>query len=321
MKTSTTRASLLAAVAALALTGGAGCASTVTFAVVRPALMNLSPSGNTISVGQIQPNGQPEAAADVAADLQQRIAGSLNPSIRLLPDGAGVTVDGSIVEDSYEQHYETVSQTCTRTVDDGTDSNGNAQSHTESYDCSYDILVGNATSQIRLRVVEGGGAHRVIFDQGYTQTARVNSPNALDVQKVRHGVRDLSVEQFAKVILPWQDIVTERFKDCDGETLCKQGFAATKKGDLVTADGLFSQVIGGYANGAVVPSTLTKRIGEAYYDRAVVRAHQERYEEAVSDMQVAIKLQPKRPKWPNEMESVKQMARDKMALRAQGATP
>jgi hypothetical protein len=296
---------------------GSGCAArTVEFGVMRPAMLNIAPAGNTISVGNIDANGRPAAAADVTADLRSAIAQSLNPSIRLVASG-GVEIDGSIVDDNYVEHTETVSQTC-QSATNTTDADGNVQTTWTSYDCSYDVRVGNGTSKVRLSVVATAD-HRVLIDQIYTSTDSVTSPSQTDVDTLMHNLRASSVGHFARVILPWQDKVAERFKDCDGDDRCKQGLARIKAGDLASADTLFGQVIGAYASGGQVPEKQTKQIGEAFYDRGVTRAHDWRYPEAIADMQQAVLLQPKRAKWPAELASLQQLQRDHQALQAQGA--
>lgn len=126
------------------------------------------------------------------------------------------------------------------------------------------------------------------------------------------------MEQFLKVILPWQATVAERFKDCEGDDRCKAALDLARKGDLPGADVLLTRAIEPRAPAAALTGKEAKRIAEALYDRAVIRAHQQRYAEAVADLQRAIALQPKRAKWPAELASVEQMARDKEALRAQG---
>ena len=320
MKDSTSSKFLVGlAIAGLSLTLGAGCARTVQFTVTRPAMMNLQPAGNTVTVGAIKPNGYAAAAADVTADLQNRIAHSLNPQIRLLRNGGAVVVDGAVLANAYEQHTETVSETCSRTVDDGTDSNGTPQSHTESYDCSYDIQVGTGVSRIELRVLDG--AHeRVLFDKTYVQAASVNNPSAADVAELMHRIRDASVDDFAKVLLPYQETVTESFKDCEGDGRCKKGFELVRAGDFPGADALFTQVIGAYAT-ADVPASRAKEIAEAFYDRGVTRAYQQRYAEAEADLARAVALQPKRAKWPQELANVQTMGKERQALREQGAVP
>jgi hypothetical protein len=311
--------STLAAAAALVMTLGTGCAArTVEFDVTRPAMINLQPLGTTMRVGTIEANGQAEAAADVAGELQNRIAHSLNPSVRLQGEGAAVEIDGAILGSGYSVQSETVSQTCSRTVDDGTDPSGIARSHDETYDCSSTQDVGTGQSTIQLRIRAGTGDRRVLFTQVYVRSGKVGSPSAKDQAKLMHDLRAATVEEFARVILPWKDKVSERFKDCDGDSRCKKGLDRVKEGDLPGAEALFTQVIGAYEAGGAVSEKQSKQIGEAFYDRGVTRAHQGRYTEAIADLLRAIGLQPKRAKWPQEVASVQQLEKDEQALRAQG---
>jgi hypothetical protein len=311
--------STLLALAALAATFATGCAHTVDFTVLRPAMLNIQPSGGTVTVGDIEANGHPEAAADVANELRTRVAHSLNPKIRLLAEGGAVVVDGGVLANGYQEHTETVSQTCTRTVDDGTDANGNAQSHTETYDCSYDVTIGVGTARIGFRVLDRA-THAVLFAQSYDRSGSVTSPSSSDVVGLMHGLRASTVEQFAKVILPYQEVVTEKFKDCDSDARCKKGFEMIKAGNYPAADALFTQVIGPYTAGAV-PSENAKQISEAFYDRGVTRAYQQRYAEAEADLSRALVLQPTQKRWPEELASVQAMERERQTLREQGAVP
>ena len=299
---------------------GTGCAArTVEFSITRPALLNLEPAGNTISLGTIDPNGQAEAAAQVTAELRDLIAHSPNPSIHLVASG-GVDVEGSIVADSYSESTETVPATCMQKVDDGCDPiTGVCSSwHFEDYDCSYNVTTGTGASSIRLRIIAASD-HHTILDQTYTSTESITNPSKADAAKLPPKLRSASVADFARVIVPWKDSVSERFKDCDVDSRCKQGLDRVKAHDLPGADAFYTEVIGAYATGGQVPENEAKRIGEAFYDRGVTRAHEWRYSEAIADMQKAIALQPKRAKWPQELASLQQLARDHQALRDQGA--
>jgi hypothetical protein len=313
------KAATLLAAGALFATFATGCARTVDFTVMHPAMINLQPQGGTVTVGDIAPNGQPEAAADVASELRARIANSLNPNIRLLADGGAVVVDGDVLANSYKEHTETVSQTCTRTVDDGTDANGTAQWHTESYDCSYDVRVGEGTTRIQLRVLNPA-TQQVIYAHTYDGSKTVNDASPADVAALMHGLHAETVKEFAKVILPYQEVVTEKFKDCDGDKLCKQGFEKVKAGDYPSADALFTAAIGPYTTSAV-PKDKLEQVGEAFYDRGVTRAYQQRYDEAQADLARAVALLPARKRWPDELASVQAMAKERQALREQGAVP
>jgi hypothetical protein len=295
------------------------CATrTVTFTVTRAASINLRSTGNTVTVGTIAPNGHPEAANQIAADLAVRIEYSLNPSIRLVANG-GVIITGSVVVDRYDERTETVSSSCSKTVDDGVDANGVSQSHTESYDCSYDQQVGTGTSVVRLGVFEAGGDHREIFESLYKHSDEVVSPSSGDPARLLHGLRAASVAAFAHVILPWRELVTERFKDCGGDDLCKQAFEAISNGDLARADALYSIVIGGFeVPGKRLPPGQHERISEALYNRAVTRAYLGRAAEASADLARAIAIEPRKAKWSRKLGAIEAMARDQRALVEQG---
>jgi hypothetical protein len=276
------RAAMVFAAGALFATFATGCARTIQFTVTRPAMLNLQPEGGTVTVGDIASNGHPDAAADVAYELRARIANSLNPSIRLRGDGGAVVVDGNVLANTYKEHTETVSSTCSRTVDDGVDANGTPQWHIESYDCSYDVRVGEGATKIQLRVLSPA-TNKVIFAHTYDAANTVRDASADDVVALMHGLRADTVKEFAKVILPYQEVVTEKFKDCDGDKRCKQGFEKVKAGDYPSADALFTAAIGPYTVGAV-PKDKLKQVGEAFYDRGVIRAYQQRYDEAQDDL-------------------------------------
>jgi hypothetical protein len=317
---SPTRLATLVSLAGLTLTLGTGCAArTVAFTVTRPSMINVSSSGNTMTVGPIEANGHPAAAAEIAADLAGRIGHSLNPSVRLLANGGGLFITGKVIKDGYEVHGETVSQTCSRSVDDGPDANGVSQSHSEDYDCSSTQDVGKATSWVELRILDGLANHRLLFSQTYVRDESLPSPSAGDSERLLHKVRAASVEAFARLILPWQETVSERFKDCDGDARCKQAFERVHAGDLPGAEALYTQVIAGLdTSGAPVPPGQGERIGEALYDRGVTRAYLGRYPDAVADLERAIAVLPQRSKWPLELARVQAMAKDQQALRVQG---
>ena len=310
MKTSRAfQSSLLAAVAALAITAGTGCARTITLPVLRPAPINLVPEGNTVTVGHIAATlATGEAADGVTKHLQERIAGN-DVGLRLLPSGGAVTVDGSILKDSYEEHEKRVSATCTTP---GTN---------DTYDCSYTVTIGVATSRIRLRLVESGGDHRVFLDRVYEQSGSVTNPSQEGVVSLRRRLWAESADEFAVSFIPMHDTVTERFKDCDGDSACERGFEAVKKGDLAAAEALFSKVIAAWPEPSAIPAAQQKRVGEALYDRAVVRAHQRRYDEAADDLLLAIGLQPGRARWLDELDQIRRLARYTKELQAQGAQP
>src|SRR5688500_15503079 len=117
------------AIALAALAIATGCGSRARFEIVRPALLDASQVGNTFSV---QPFGgvDPGVSYQIQAQLEQRIATSLNPAIRLLAGGGGVIVTGDVIEHSYQEDLRSVEDTCSRSVS-YVDSNGRTQTRTE----------------------------------------------------------------------------------------------------------------------------------------------------------------------------------------------
>ena len=113
-----------------------GCPRMAHFTVTHPALLNVVPFGNTMTVGNVE--GPPPAAMDVRADLEQRITTSLNPSIHLVPQG-GVVIGGYVPVYAYNESIRRDDRTCTRQVNAGTDGQGHILYRTQSYTCSEHV--------------------------------------------------------------------------------------------------------------------------------------------------------------------------------------
>ncbi|MBL8604320.1 MAG: tetratricopeptide repeat protein [Myxococcales bacterium] len=322
---SVTRGMFLAAV----MTGAMGCPRTATFTVTRPAMLNASAVGNTMSMGPIAvPRGAPQdmqAAAEITADLQNRISHSLNAQIRLLAAGGGVVITGAILGNDYGERQEVVDRTCTRSVPVG-----NGQFRAENYACRDLRRIGVASAQIQFQITHGQSGE-VLFNQTYQDSRTVTTvgirsayenrdPAFIDGGALLHNVRTDLVEHFAHVILPWQENVTVVFEDCDGENRCREGYNLVQAGNLAAAEPLFTQVIGEYAApGSTVPPNLAERVGEAFYNRGITRSYLGRYSLAVADLTRAIALRPDESEWNAQLENARQMARDQESLRQQGA--
>lgn len=320
-----TRGLFLAAVMAAAT----GCPRTATFNVTRPAMLNAAQVGNTMTVGPIAaPRGMPEdmqAAAEISADLSNRIAHSLNSQIRLVAAGGGVVITGAILANEYGERIEYNDRTCTRSV-----SVGNGQYRTESYACRDIRRIGTAHARLQFQITHGQNG-QVLFDQAYEDSNTVTNvgihsayehrdPAGIDGFGMLHNTRASLVEHFAHVILPWSESVTVRFEDCDGDNRCRQGYDLVQAGNLAGAEPLFTAVIGDLgAPGATIPPNAAERVGEAFYNRGVTRSYLGRYAQAVADLTRAIAIRPDESDWNQELENARQMARDQEALRQQGA--
>lgn len=315
-----------------ALSLGTGCARTATFAVTRPAMLNAAEVGNTMAVQPVQAaSGTPmdfQAAAEITADLQNRITNSLNRSIRLVAAGGGVVITGTLINNVYGEEMRRSEGTCTRSVPYY--SQGRTQYRVENYACTTLTRVGTAQATIQFQVLHGttGAA---IFNQTYQDTAQAsttgrisayerNEPPRIDGFGMLHAVRANLTDQFARVILPWRENVTVEFEDCDGEARCRQGYDLVRQGNLAAAEPLFTAVIGQFSNpGLQVPADQTERIGEALYNRGITRSYMGNYSRAVADLTRAIQLRPDESDWQEELQSAQRMARDQESLRQQGA--
>lgn len=331
---STTRRLALLTFSAAAASAGAGCARTATFNVTRPAMLNAAAVGNTMTVGPIAaPNpGYLQAAAEISANLQGRIANSLNRSIRLVAQGGGVVITGAVLGNDYREGIERNNRTCSRQVEAGRNSNGTTNYRTETYACTDLRRVGDGLSRVQFSVTHGGSGE-VIFDQTYEYTNRVvtvglespygnenRPPDYINPDAVLAQARAVNLEHFARVILPWQEAVTVEFEDCNGDARCRQGYDLVQQGNLAAAEPLFTAVLGQYAQaGVAVPPNEAERVGEALYNRGITRSYLGRYALAVADLTRAIQLRPDESDWPAELQSAQQSARDQEALRQQGA--
>jgi hypothetical protein len=170
--------------------------------------------------------------------------------------------------------------------------------------------------RVNYRVVDGKDG-RVIFANWYEHWDTMINPNSTDVVNLMHNLRAATVDDFAKVILPWQEVVNEKFEKCDGDDRCKVGFNLAKNGDFQGAEAQFTQAIGAYESAQVPPDDI-KRVSEAFYNRGLVRAYTNQFEGAVADLKHAIALAPKKP-WNPALQRAQGLANDHRALAAQGA--
>jgi hypothetical protein len=244
--------------------------------------------------------------------------------------GGGITIGGMVVANQYGERLERNTRTCTRSVP-YTNSQGQTQYRTESYSCTDLRRVGQAVVRLQFTITRGAD-NAVIFDQTYEDTANVVTtgiqspyetryPDPIDGATLLHNVRRGIVEQFAHVILPWNENVTVTFENCDGDNFCTQAYQQVQAGNLAGAEQLYTQAVGTYANPAQqVPQNLTEKVGEALYNRGLVRMYLGRYATAVADITRAIALRPDESDWQQNLQEAQRMARDQEALRQQGAT-
>lgn len=322
------RAAMLAAGASLLLLCLTGCPRMAHFTVTHPAMLNVVPYGNTMTVGNVQ--GPSQAANDIRLDLQNRIANSLNPSIRLMEGGGGVTLGGSVPVYDYSESIERTARSCTRQVETGANAQGQMQYRTETYTCTTVTRTGRARLQVMLTVTATADG-RVLVAQVYRDsdsrsTSAVQSqyesaePDPIDGSGMLHTLTQRNVERFARIILPWPENVAVRYEDCHGVQPCRDGFALVQGGNLAGAEQLFTSVIGANESPAapVAPDQL-ERVSEAFYNRAVTRGYMGHYAESVADFIRATSLAPNEHRWVEQMVAVQQLQHEGEQLIQQGA--
>ncbi|MEI8254170.1 MAG: hypothetical protein WCJ30_00700 [Deltaproteobacteria bacterium] len=313
------------AIAALALVG---CPRMARFSVTHPARLNAAPFGNTMTVGYV--NGPGEAANVIRSDLQTRIANSLNPNLRLLESAGGLTIGGNVPVYQYVENIERESRTCTRQVANGTNAQGVTQYRTESYGCTYVRRRGQASLQVMLTVTSTADG-RVIVAQSYQDSAsdstsamqspyESDEPAAIDGSEMLHRITGRVVERFARIILPWPEIVQVRYEDCNGAQACRDGFDQVRQGNPQGAEQSFASVIGlAESSAAPVPPDQVERVSEAFYNRAVTRGYMGHYAESMADFLRATTMAPNERRWVGQLQAVQQLQHEGEELIQQGA--
>lgn len=311
----------------LAMAVLAGCGSRAHLRVVRPAMIDASAAGNTYAVAAI--GGHPSAAAQIRRDLEQRITQSLNPSIHLVRAGAGLVIDGEVVDQTFVERMERDPRTCTRRERTGTDSAGRAVYRERQYSCTYLRRIGEARAAIRLRVSQANGV--AMFDRTYTrqQVATTTgmqspypdenrSPGPIDGNALLSRLNAEATGEFARVILPWQDEVTVAYEGC-GDDRCDQGFQLVRANNLEAAERLFTEVLGPYDGAATpVPENLRDQVSEALYNRGVTRGYMGHFAPALADLSRACTMRPDHDSWRRELANIQRLSQEQEALRSQG---
>jgi hypothetical protein len=296
-----------------------GCARTARLDVVRPATLNAAPFGNSFEVRSFE--GDPEGATLVQGALRERILASLNRAITLVERDGGLAVQGGIVRFQYDETEAREAEQCSHSE------TVNNQVRTVNHPCTRLIRRGVAQAAVTFSVVVPATG-QVLFSRTYESSRRDErtgragpypqdriDPAPLDAVGLKTGaIRDV-VDGFARVILPWRDTLELEFEGCGGDARCDRAYAALREQRLETAEGMYSTVIG--AEGAPVPPPERPRVGDAYFNRAMVRMIRGNYGAAFIDLQRALELRPDRDAWRERYRALEELARDQDSLRAQ----
>lgn len=319
-----------------------GCAHHVSFTVVRPAMLDASEAGNTFDVRMR--SGRPDAVADIESQLRDRFARSLNPSIRLIGQGGAVLVTGDIVRHDAASEVVAEATSCTRNVSYRDPRTGAMLTRSESYACTNFYRTGSATLEVRFQVVLAATG-RVIFDRVYPRSTsdRVSGgsvpghvasgpvyenmvpygarPANLDFEGWFRDARWQVVDEFARVVLPYEDEVTVEFTDCGSAEGCDEALQLIEAGDLEGAERTYTGILRGYDNAslAVAPED-TEIVADTLFNRGIVRAYLGSFELALEDLNRAVELAPDEDLFQRERANVDALAEESDALRRQMET-
>jgi hypothetical protein len=104
---------LISCVVLAAVAGAPGCYRTAQLDIVRPAMLNGAPYGNTYDVRPVE--GDPEAGEQIRANLRARIVNSLNRAIVLLETGGSIAVQANVRSVAYNENETRAEATCSHT--------------------------------------------------------------------------------------------------------------------------------------------------------------------------------------------------------------
>lgn len=314
--TGSTRMGLrLVALAVVAVTS-AGCGARARFSVLRPAMINAREFGGTITVARFE--GHHAAAAAVQQDLRQRVLTAEGSPFALVEGGGGLVVHGVVQSYSYSERMEQSQGTCYRTV-----TNSEGQSRRVSYPCTQYTRIGTATVTISFNVTVSASG-QTLFANTYTDTdtaRRTNSgshPANINGNAMLERIRAGLTADFARVILPWREIVRVTLGRCGAaRSMCEGGIAAIRDGNFPAAIESFQRAI---QHLEAQPDHDPGDLAEAYWNLGLAREYSGDYDGAVEAILRAIELDPDAAAYREELGNVQRMAEDAARLSEQGVT-
>jgi hypothetical protein len=281
----------------VSLLGCAACGtSTVNLMVVRPAVINARPYGDTITVAGFQAL-RPEFAMPAEAlrmDLSQRVIASVGGVVRLMEQGGGLIASGAVLEHGMIYVERTRVARCTETVRH--DDNGVITTEQVQQDCPYRRLDWTARVTVHLRVTTPAGQvlylRRHAADRhGTTQEVRGAAPIPPDSSTILAELRAEVADQMAGVLVPHRERVQTTFYDCDepAKAACEAGVRLFANSNYDGAVAAFTDAIDKLTRAG----TPNDQQAKAWWDRSVVYQFSRRFDLALTDLQKSCQLDPR----------------------------
>lgn len=278
---------------------GACGTSTVSLVVVRPAMINARPHGNSVSIGGFHAN-RPDLAGVAAAlrqDLARRVVESVGGVVRLVDSGGGLLVSGTLVAHDVTFLESSRPASCgTQTVT--TVTNGVAATVQQPRACTRRELRWTARVVVHLRVASAQG--QVLYMRPHVaektdvivEEAVVLSPWP-DLYHVLGPLRERVADEMAAVIAPHRERVSATFYDCEAPATeaCAAGVRLFAQSQYDPAAAAFTDAIDKLAQG---PATLTAEDkSKPWWDRALVYQYSRRFDMAIADFRKSCDLEPR----------------------------
>lgn len=295
--------------------GAAGCATTVTTAVLRPALINAQPYGGTMTVGEFRGDAYEwnGIAADIRQRIRERIVGCPNGVVRFMEGGAGLTVYGRVADYTYREAVTEQRDTCTRTEGSG------SNRREVRYACVHYTRNGQANVRVIFNVADGTGqaiaAKTYELSDSATTRATDQPPAGIDGEGMLRGLAYGLTDEFIRVVIPWWDTVDLPFWDCGDAPECTRGIALVQSGQWEQAIQAFGEAA---ARIQATPEYDPEDLAEAFWNKALAQQYSNDFAGAVISCSTALQYDPGNSDYAAQLQEIQRSQAEAEALRQQG---
>ena len=302
---------------ALAATAFSGCGTTsVSMVVVRPAVLNAQPYGGTASVA-----GFASSRADYSIvtgqlrqEVQRELLQGVGGVVRVVNYGGGLSISGRVDDYAMRLREESRVRDCQKKVVHVNTKTG--EESPVSYvkgKCQMRRLRWKARVAVLVRVQSSTGQllylrHIIEERTGRTSEVQDRAPRPPNPHTALRRLRRRVAARIAHLVVPHRARVTARMYDCEGaaEPLCDTGAKRM-------AQSRYDDSLAAYAEALTVlkrtAGTRKSDLGEVHWNRAQVNKYARRYNAAITELQLALQLDPGNSTYKREFGAV-QAARD-----------
>lgn len=295
---------LLVALLTLAVSALSACGtSTVQMVVARPAVLNASAYGGTVSIGAWTPAYADfaEVAGQLRQEIADRVLNSVAGSVRLMDYGGGLVVTGRVDEYSMNLREFARTEPCDP-PGPPPPTPGNEPPAVPrppaaaQATCTWRWYEWQARMAVEAKVTTAAGQvllWRPIVAQrgGKTYEAKDYAPAPPNAHAILQVLRQQVADRVAWLVAPRKERVEAVFYDCEApaKAVCEQGVRAMAASQFDAAVQAFTEAIGRLEAAKVAAPELAK----AHWNRAIVFQYSGRFDEGWNDLQRAKQLDAK----------------------------